>query len=168
MFQIQTKDKKVALATVLTYWVFRCRDVSTSPAMGLKTWTYLQSSIKNSATPAKNLNDYIENLSNKLVVPTLKPKEWTRIIDPKVVVRRVSDLEIQELNDDQINLNLKFISWESVLQSFASEGITDRHILERCKTYPHVITTFVRVKHEEEKELIENDNLEYLEVEAHD
>jgi len=36
----QCKDRAYGLAAALSYWVFKCRDRRSSPAMGTKTWTY--------------------------------------------------------------------------------------------------------------------------------
>jgi hypothetical protein len=35
-------DSAYGLATALSYWVFKCRDRAKSPAMGTKTWTFLE------------------------------------------------------------------------------------------------------------------------------
>ena len=80
MYGIDTDDKVTALASALSYWVFRCRDKAKSPAMGLKTWEYFQSSIQNAAIPSRDIDSYLENLCKKLIVSHLNPKEWTRII----------------------------------------------------------------------------------------
>lgn len=151
MYGIETKDKPAALSSALSYWVFRCRDKSKSPAMGLKTWEYFQSSIQNAAIPSRNIDDYIENLSKKLIVNHLNPKEWTRIIAPRQVILRASVNEdgsmadIQQMDSDQ---HLQWLGWQDILNSLKPEGIGDRHILNMCKSKPHVITTFCRVRFE--------------------
>jgi len=63
MFGIQTSSKEIAIATMITLWIFKCRDSGKTPAMGLKTWDYLNNSIKNSAIPSRSINDFIEQLS---------------------------------------------------------------------------------------------------------
>lgn len=162
----QVEDKKIAIASALTYWVFRCRDKNKSPAMGLKTWEYLQSSIKNAAIPAKRLEDFIENLSNKLIVPTLKPKEWTWVIAPTQTVQRIKDNgEILEYFADQSNTGLLFESWRTIMMSLEPEGITDRHVLQTILKYPHIICTYARVRYEEDKAIGKDEVTEAVEVE---
>ena len=76
MYGIDSEDSVTALASALSYWVFRCRDKAKSPAMGLKTWEYFQSSIKNAAIPSRNIDDYIEgdtDIEIKLPPPSPKP-----------------------------------------------------------------------------------------------
>lgn len=167
MFGVKTNQPDIALASALSYWCFRCRDRAKSPAMGLKTWEYLQSSVTNSAIPSRNLNDYIENLSNKLIVPTLKPKEWAFIINPQQKIQRINqDGAIYEFFDDQNNLGLQFIDWNDLLNSLASQGITDRKVLQSIIKYPHVITTYVRVRYEEDKAIGHEEIEETIEVES--
>lgn len=168
MYGTQAKQPEVALATALTYWVFRCRDKAKSPAMGIKTWEYLQSSIKNSAIPSRTLDDYIETLANKLIVPTLKPKEWSFVISPDIRIQRINNEgQIMEFFADQENLGLKFISWNDILTSLAPQGITDRKILGVCLKYPHIITTYTRVRYEEDKAIGQEEATD-IEVETND
>ena len=156
----QVEDKKIALSAALSYWVFRCRDKQKSPAMGLKTWEFLQSSIKNSAIPSKSLEDYLENLSTKLVIAHLKPKEFTAIVQPRQRIQRIKENgEILELDFDQENNALLFEGWRSIMTALSVEGITDRHVLQTCLKYPHIITTYVRLRHEEDK-VIELEEIE--------
>ena len=68
----QCKDHAYGVAAALSYWVFRCRDKSKSPAMGTKTWTYLESSIQNSAEISTCIEDFLQILSNKLIA-SLRP-----------------------------------------------------------------------------------------------
>lgn len=156
MYGIETEDKPTALASALSYWVFRCRDKGKSPAMGLKTWEYFQSSIQNAAIPSRNIDDYIENLAKKLIVNHLNPKEWTRIIQPNQVILRASVNadgsmgDIQQVDSDQ---SLQWFGWQQILESLKPEGIGDRHILKICREKPHIITTFCRVRFESDRAL---------------
>lgn len=160
------EDKKIALAAALTYWVFRCRDKGKTPAMGVKTWEYLTSSIKNAAIPAATLEDYIEGLCSKLATTNLRPKELTWILKPNQTIRRInSDGEILEIDADQGKEELIFESWVNLLNSLAPQGITARHILNECRQKPHVIATYVRVRYSEDKAL-GKEEIEDIEVEA--
>lgn len=170
MYGIETEDKATAIASALSYWVFRCRDKGKSPAMGLKTWEYFQSSIQNAAIPSRSIDDYIENLAKKLIVAHLNPKEWTRIIAPKQVILRASVNDdgsmgdIQQMDSDQ---HLQWLGWQDILNSLKPEGISDRHILNMCKSKPHVITTFCRVRFECDRALnIPEETENTLDVEA--
>lgn len=169
MFGISTNDKSTAIATAISYWVFRCRDKNKSPAMGLKTWEFFQNSIQNAAIPSRNLDDYIENLCKKLIVNHLTPKEWTRIIAPNQVILRASVNsdgsmgEIQQIDSDQ---HLQWWGWQDILNSLKPEGIQDRHILNVCKSKPHIIATFSRIRFESDRALNIPDEPETLDVGA--
>ena len=75
------RDKIYGAAAVLSYWVFKCRDRKRSPSMGTKTWTYLESSIKNSAEISNNLEKFLSTLCDKLI-SFLRPSELNLIISP--------------------------------------------------------------------------------------
>jgi hypothetical protein len=156
MYGIEVNDKTTALACALSYWVFRCRDKAKSPAMGLKTWEYFQSSIQNSAIPSRNIDDYIENLAKKLVVAHLNPKEWTRIVSPNQVILRASmneDGSIGEIQQIDSDRHLQWLGWQDILSSLKPQGIGDRHILNLCKSKPHVIATYCRIRFESDRAL---------------
>lgn len=162
-------DPTTAIAASLTYWVFRCRDRDKSPAMGLKTWEYLQSSIRNAAIPSRDVDDYLQNLCNKLIVAHLRPAELTWILQPEQVVlraRRNPDGtlgDIQERESDQV---LVFTGWQDLLEELKPQGITDRHILKLCREKPHIIATYCRVRFEEDRALGKDTPVEAIEVEA--
>jgi len=162
MYGIKSTDPKISLATALTYWCFKCRKRNPPVVKPVDTWNYLKSSIANAATPSKNLNDYIENLGKKLLVPSLRPVEWTRIIRPKITIQRVvkEDGRILELYEDQENEELLFYSWEDILIELAPLGITERHILKTCLKYPSVICAFARVRYEDDKAIGQEIELE--------
>jgi hypothetical protein len=156
MHGFQTEDSKTGFACALAYWCFVCRNKDKSPAMGIKTWEYFQSSLVNAAIPSTTLNDFLENFSKKLVVPHLNPVAFTKIINPQQRVIRINqDGELLEFETDQ-KQNLQWLGWESILNSLAPLGISDRHILGQCRNYPHVIAALVRLRHEEEKALKTN------------
>ena len=155
MFSFATEDRQLALACALSYWVFRCRDKQRSPAMGLKTWEYFQSSIENSAIPSRNLNDYIVFLSKKLIVPVLKPTEWRRLVKPSQLVMRVSvdaDGNMGDLIQTDKDRTLAWESWEQVIKQWTVQyGTTERHVLKQCLTKASIVTVYCRLKHEEDK-----------------
>jgi hypothetical protein len=165
MYGFQTKNPKQAIACSLIYWVFLCRNKEKTPAMGLKTWEYLQSTITNSATVALTIPDLLESLCKKMVVDHLNPKILSKIIKPEQSIYRVNKdmTEIIELQSDQSKDNLHWIGWESLVESFANIGVTERHIIRECKQYPHVLVALVRLRHEEERAIKLNfDNEEDL------
>jgi len=156
MFGIQTEDKATAIAAALSYWVFRCRDRAQTPAMGVKTWEYLQSSIANAAIPSRTVDDYLENLCKKLVISSLRPQQLAWIIQPNVAVLQAvrnedgSLGEIKEFKNDQEH---PFIGWQHLLNDLKREGITERHIVGLCREKPHIVATYVRVRYEEDKQI---------------
>ena len=83
----QCRDKCYGAAAALTYWVFKSRDRATSPAMGTKTWTYLESSIKNSAEVSTCLEEYLQHLSDKLK-SHLRPSVLTGVIETQQRILR--------------------------------------------------------------------------------
>jgi hypothetical protein len=171
MLGFLTEEKPLGLASALTYWAFRCRDKQRSPAMGIKTWEYLQSSIENAAIPSRSINDYLVHLGKKLIVPTFQPKEWRRLFDSKQVVLRASRLEdgsvgdLLEVTTDQA---VNWQSWETILKQWGVEfGITERHILKECLTKSQMVSLYCRLKHEEDKLLStyeKEDNVETIDV----
>jgi len=153
------------VAISLTYWAFCCRDRSTSPAMGLKTWEYLGSSIKNAAMPAKDLDSYLNFLCSRLVVKSLKPSVLDKVIAPEIVILRQNSVtgEIMQLDKDQSASN-GLIGWDSVLSYFASSGITAKDILKVCREQPVLLATHIRLKYEEDKLAIPNLEEEIIDV----
>lgn len=59
-------DPATAYISSVTYWVFSCRDISTTPAKGLEKWNYLGSAIQQAATVAETIEQYQANLADRL------------------------------------------------------------------------------------------------------
>lgn len=147
-------DHPTALASALTYWVFRCRDRSRSPAMGIKTWEYLQSSIKNAAIPARDVDSYLQNLCSRLVVAHLRPAELTWILQPEQVILRVTrnpDGTLGNIQERESDQPLVFKGWQDILEELKPQGVTERHVLKLCREKPHIVTTYCRVRFEEDR-----------------
>ena len=160
----QVKDKCYAMASALTYWTFKCRDRSKSPAMGTKTWTYLESSIRNSAEISTCLEDYLQHLCDKLQ-SHLRPAELTKILQPEQRIMRVNadGSEIQELDSDQ---SLIFLGWQDLLIDIATEGFSEWDVLELCRTRASIIQVLCRLRFEEDKKLGQDTPDDIWEVEA--
>lgn len=137
------------LAAALSYWVFKCRDRQKSPSMGTKTWTFLESSIQNSAQVSTTLEDYLQRLCNALQ-SHLKPAVLTGIVQPQQRILRVNaDLsEIQELTEEQA---LPFIGWRDLLDSIAPNGFTEWDVLELCRNRPAIIQVLCRLRFEDDR-----------------
>ncbi len=125
--------------------------------MGVKTWEYLQSSIRNAAIPARGIDDYLQNLCTKLAVPCLRPKDLTWIVRPDRVVLRASVTEsgigdMQQLDLDSLR-SIAVTGWEELLDSLKPRGIDERDIIRSCKEKPNIIATHVRVRFEEDRAL---------------
>ena len=71
--------------------------------------------------------------------------------------------DIKQIDSDQ---SLQWLGWQDILNSLKPEGIGDRHILNMCKSKPHVITTFCRVRFECDRALNIPDEPETLDVEV--
>lgn len=160
------RDSCYGASAALTYWVFRCRDKTKSPAMGTKTWTFLESAIQNSAEVSTTIEDYLQHLCNQLV-SNLRPSELIWIVQPSSKIIRVNDIgEIQELNTDQ---SLNFYSWRDILNTLSIDGFSEWDVLELCRTKASIIHVLVRLRFEMDralgKEQIEEINTIDVEVE---
>lgn len=160
----QVKDKRYAAAAVLTYWVFKCRDRSRSPAMGTTTWTYLESSIKNSAEVSTSIEDYLQYLCDRLQ-SCLRPRVLTEIIQPRQRILRINEdgTELQEMDNDQ---NLIFVGWHDLLTDIAIDGFNEWDLLEICKSRSSIIQVLCRIRFEEDRALNQDTPDDILEVEA--
>jgi hypothetical protein len=132
--------------------------------MGTKTWTYLESSIRNSAEISTNLEDYLQRLCDKLC-SQLRPVELTKIIQPTQRILRVNEdaTEIKELPIDQ---NLVFMGWLDLLADIAPEGFTEWDILELLRTKAGIIQVLCRLRFEEDRALGLDEPEEFIEVEV--
>lgn len=160
----QTRDRSYGAAACMTYWVFKCRDRKKSPAMGTRTWTYLESSIKNAAEISTNLEDYLQRLCDKLC-SQLRPVELTKIIKPTQRILRVNEdaTEIQELETDQ---NLIFMGWLDLLNDIEPHGFTEWDVLELLRTKSGIIQVLCRLRFEEDRAIGMEEPEEFIEVEA--
>lgn len=145
----QAKDRAYGLAAALTYWVFRCRDRAKSPAMGTKTWTFLEASIQSCAEISTCLEDYLQLLSARLMAH-LRPAELGVIVRPQQRILRVSQdgKEVIELNADQ---TLVFEGWRDLLERAEGDGFTEFDILELCRTRAAIIQVIVRLRFEQDR-----------------
>ena len=160
----QARDKCYALATALSYWVFKCRDRRTSPAMGTKTWTYLESSIRNSAEVSTTIEEYLQQISGKLK-SHLRPAVLTGIIQPqqRIIRMNADGSEIQELEGDQDTL---FMGWHDLLDDIAPDGFTEWDVLELCRSKASIIQVLCRLRFEDDRLLGQDTPEEFIEVEA--
>lgn len=160
----QCRDHLYGVSAALTYWVFKCRDRRKSPAMGTKTWTYLESSIRNCAEISSTLEDYLQRLADKLMAQ-LRPVELTKIIQPQQRILRVNQdgSEILEIDADQ---QLIFSGWLDLVEAIAPDGFTEWDVLELCRTKAGIIQVICRLRFEEDRVLGMDEPEEFIEVEA--
>lgn len=160
----QCKDAAYGAASALTYWVFRCRDKQKSPSMGTKTWTFLESSIQNSAETATCLEDYLQTLSDRLI-SHLRPAELAWVVKPLQRVLRVSvdGSTVQELDRDQES---NLIGWRDILEQLKPYGFSEWEVLELCRRKASIIQVLVRLRFEDDRLLGKEVVEEFLEVEA--
>lgn len=144
------RDTCYGCASALSYWVFRCRDKNKTPSMGTNTWTYFESSIQNSAEISTTIEDYVQNLSNKLV-SRLRPKELIWIVQPTEKIVRLNDVgEILELNVDQ---DLSLYSWQNMIKEIEPDGFSEWDVLELCRTKSSIIQVLCRLRFEQDRAL---------------
>jgi hypothetical protein len=160
----QCKDHAYGAAAALSYWVFRCRDKSKSPAMGTKTWNYLESSIQNAAEISTCIEDFLQILSNKLIA-SLRPAELNWVVQPAQRIYRINSdgAEIQELQSDQ---ELVFMGWRDLLVNIEPHGFSEWDVLELCRTRANIIQVLVRLRFEEDRALGKSEPEEVIEVGA--
>lgn len=159
----QARDRSYGVAACLTYWVFKCRDRKRSPSMGTKTWTYLESSIRNCAEISTTLEDYLQRLCDKLLAQ-LRPIELTKIVNPDQRIFRINqDEEIQEINTDKY---LQFVGWLDLLEDIKQDGFTEWDVLELLRTKAGIIQVLCRLRFEEDRALGADEPEEFIEVEA--
>jgi hypothetical protein len=158
-------DRGYAIAAALSYWAFKCRGRG-SPANGTKTWTFLESAIRNSAEVSTTLEDYLQRLATALI-SHLRPAVLTQILQPSQRILRVNyDMsEIQELPSDH---QLVFVSWRDLLVDVAQDGYTEWDVLELCRTKPGILQVLCRIRFEEDRALGAEIPEDALEVEAID
>lgn len=158
------RDKCYGLASALTYWVFKCRDRAKSPAMGTKTWTFLESSIQNAAEVSTSIEDYLQRLGTSLI-SHLRPQVLTAIVNPEQRILRVNaDLsEMQELSIDE---KLVFVGWHDLLVDAYRDGFSEWDILDLCRTRASIIQVLCRLKFEEERALGQDVAEDFIEVET--
>ena len=165
----QTRDYKYACAAALSYWVFRCRDRKRSPAMGTKTWTYLESSIENASQAANNIEKFLANLQNALV-SSLRPAELLFVIGAHVESQTILRLqnstnELMELPSDQANPTLTSWGWRDLVDDACKNAkCREWHILDVCRQQSSIVQLCCRTRFEEDKLLGVPDDV--IEVEA--
>jgi hypothetical protein len=159
----EARDSCYGAAAALSYWVFRCRDRQKSPSMGTKTWTFLESSIQNSAEISTTIEDYLQHLSNNLI-SSLRPSELVWIVQPNESIVRINKIgEIQERNDDQM---LNIYSWQDILEMIKPDGFSEWDVLELCRTKASIIQVLVRLRFEVDRALGKDAIEDFIEVEV--
>jgi len=159
----EARDSCYGAAAALSYWVFRCRDRQKSPSMGTKTWTFLESSIQNSAEISTTIEDYLQHLSNNLI-SSLRPSELVWIVQPNESIVRINKIgEIQERNDDQ---RLNIYSWQDILELIKPDGFSEWDVLELCRTKASIIQVLVRLRFEVDRALGKDAIEDFIEVEV--
>lgn len=156
------RDRIYGAAAVLSYWVFKCRDRKRSPSMGTKTWTYLESSIKNSAEISNTLEKFLSTLCDKLI-SFLRPSELNLVISPKQRILRVNEdaTEIQELDADK---SAVFFGWLDIIEDIKLDNATEWDVLDLLRNQPGIIQVICRLRYEEDKLLGQDEPLEVIDV----
>lgn len=132
--------------------------------MGTKTWTYLESSVRNCAEISSTLEEYLQRLCDKLM-SQLRPIELTKIIQPTQRVLRINQ-DVTEIKELPIDQNLVFMGWLDLLADIAPDGFSEWDVLELCRTKAGIIQVLCRLRFEEDRALGTDDPEEAIEVEA--
>lgn len=159
----QARDRLYGAAAALTYWVFKSRDRRKSPAMGVKTWTFLESSIQNAAMSASTVEDYLQNLCN-LLQSRLIPEVLLNVVEPKIRMVRFNTENQEIIETDQQKVII--YGWGDILTDLNSQGSSEWELLELCRQKPAIVQVLCRFRFEEDKETNQDLPNEIIEVEA--
>jgi len=118
----QARDRLYGAAAALTYWVFKSRDRRKSPAMGIKTWTFLESSILNAAMSSSTVEDYLQNLCN-LLHSRLIPQVLVSVVEPKIKMMRY-DIETEEIVEPTKS-DIIIYGWSDIITDLNSHGLSE-------------------------------------------
>lgn len=158
----QARDRLYGAAAALTYWVFKSRDRRKSPAMGVKTWTFLESSILNAAMSASTVEDYLQNLCN-LLQSRLIPQVLVSVVEPKIRMMRYNTETEEIIEPDQ---SIIIYGWGDIINDLAAHGFSEWELLELCRQKPAIIQVLCRFKFEEDKATDQDLPTEIIEVEV--
>jgi len=160
----QARDRLYGAAAALTYWVFKSRDRRKSPAMGVKTWTFLESSILNASMSSSTVEDYLQNLCN-LLHSRLIPQVLVSVVDPKIKMMRYNT-ENEEIIEPTTKPDTIIYGWGDMITDFNSHGLSEWELLELCRQKPAIIQVLCRFRFEEDKATEQDLPGEIIEVEA--
>lgn len=160
----QARDRLYGASAALTYWVFKSRDRRKSPAMGVKTWTFLESSIQNAAMSASAIEDYLQNLCN-LLQSRLIPEVLVSIVKPEVKLVRFNTETKEIIEKNQQNIIYGY-GWGDILIDISSQGFSEWELLELCRQKPAIVQVLCRFRFEEDRETNQDTPNEVIEVEA--
>jgi hypothetical protein len=149
-------DSATAYISSVTYWVFSCRDINTTPAKGLEKWNYLGSAIEQSAVTAQTIDQYMSNLASRLKAKAPMLSRYAKMLahaeNQRVILfgdRTSTGLDnIREISDHKAMPI--YASPADVLQDLLIQGITEPQILAIAKPTrlggkPFVIQMFCQV-----------------------
>lgn len=132
-------DPATAFISSVSYWVFSCRCISTTPAKGLEKWNYLGSAIQQAATVAETIEQYQANLADRLKAKSPILSRYSKMLmheeNQRVLLfgeRTESGLDnIQEIYD--YKKAPIAASPADVLQDLLAQGLLEADILSIAK-----------------------------------
>lgn len=132
-------DPATAYISSITYWVFSCRDLNTTPAKKLEKWNYLGSAIEQSAVVAQTVEEYQANLASRLKCKAPILSRYAKMLAHEENRRVIlfgdrTDSGINNIQEVTEPKNMPFYaSPADVLQDLLSQGIREDEILAIAK-----------------------------------
>lgn len=132
-------DPATAYISSITYWVFSCRDLSSTPAKGLDKWNYLGSAIEQAGVRSQNIEQYIANLASRLKAKSPILSRYAKMLahaeNQRVILFATrTDLgldNIQEVTEPKAMPI--YASPADVLQDLLMQGVRESEILAIAK-----------------------------------
>jgi hypothetical protein len=121
--------------------------------MGKDTWTFLESSIKNASETATCVEDYLQNLCNRLIANP-RPQVLATVLEPTDVIlraRRDSSGVITELIEKPSSERVGWMGWRDLIERLEAQGWAEYQLLDLLRTHATVIAILVRLRFEEDK-----------------
>lgn len=133
-------EPATAYLSAITYWVFSCRDLRTTPAKGLDKWSFLGSAIAQAGVKSETVEGYMGRLAEKLKSHTPFLSRWETMIAYEenqripLFATRTADGGLTDLVEPLPGSPLPArISPADVLQDLLAQGIRESQIIKLAK-----------------------------------
>lgn len=132
-------DPATAFISSVTYWVFSCRDLNTTPAKGLGKWDYLGAAIEQAGVRAQNIDQYSANLASRLKAKSPILSRYAKMLAHKENQRAILFADRTDTGFDNIREVTApqampiYASPADVLQDLLIQGVRESEILAIAK-----------------------------------